>query len=190
MRPMTRPIDRRRLQLALCLATAAILAMSAPVAAAMYDSGTFEGSEVFAYDDCGFHVDGTSTSGGRYYNRIGAGPDAGAFFSHTKFWFREVHVPTNGGRTLVVEGNQLFQETRGTRIEGNIFEFEARVPGTITVSTLDGRVIQRDAGTIKQVYRVDTLGDDTPGGVDFEWISYSWAGPHPGETSDWCSLFG
>ena len=189
MRPTTRPLGRRRLWLALCLASMSGLALAAPVTATMPDSGTFEGNDAFSYDGCGFTVDASSAYGGRYYNRAGTGPDAGAFFSHTKFWFREIHVPRDGGQTLVVQGSQLYQDTRGTRIEGNVFEFEAVVPGTGRVSTLDGTVIQRDAGTIKQVYRIDTLGDETPGGTDFEMLSYTWSGPHPGETTDFCTLF-
>jgi hypothetical protein len=179
----------RRLRLAIVLASLAAVATSGQVSATLYDQGRYAGSDTFGYDDCGFQVDVASTFGGRYVTREGKNSDAGAFYAHNAFWWREVHVPQNGGRTLIISARMTFQETQGTRVSGSVFEFHAVNPGTITISDTSGNVLLRDAGVIKQVYRVDTLGDSTPGGVDFELLSYSWAGPHPGETTDICTLF-
>jgi hypothetical protein len=133
--------------------------------------------------------DATSTYGGNSNVRQGTGPDAGAFYAHNAFWWREIHVPQDGGRTLVIEARLASQETRGTRVAGNVFEFHAVNPRTITISDSSGRVLLRDAGVIKQVYTIGTLGDGTPGGTDFQMLSYAWSGPHPGETTDLCTLF-
>jgi hypothetical protein len=127
--------------------------------------------------------------GGRFYDRTGVGPDSGAFYSHNTFWAKEVDVPQNGGRTIVIDTRAVYQDTRGTRLDGNVFLFDARVPGTTTFALADGTVILRDAGVVKQVYTIDTLGDGTPGGDDFQMLSYTWAGPHPGEDADLCAMF-
>lgn len=189
MAMVTRHQFIRPLRVAALLATVALGAASAPVSATMYEHGSYEDTDSFSYDDCGFHVDVASSSGGRYSTRTGTGKDAGAFYSHNAFWWREVHVPSNGGRTLIISARQVFQETQGVRVSGNVFEFHARVPGTITVTDGSGNLVLRDAGVIKQVYRIDTLGDATPGGINFEMLSYTWSGPHPGETTDICTLF-
>lgn len=179
----------RRLRLAIVLASLAAITIPGLASATMYEKGTYTGSDSWGWDDCGFQVDVSSTFGGSYHTREGKNADAGAFFSFNNFWWREVHVPRDGGRTLVIEANQVFQETRGTRVSGTVFEFQAVVPGTITISDTSGSVLLRDRGVIKQDYRIDTLGDGTPGGTDFQMLSYSWAGPHPGETTDICTLF-
>ena len=180
---------RRRHWLALCLASMSGLALSAPAMATMHDSGAFEDHDAFSYDDCGFTVDASSVFGGRYHNRSGTGPDVGAFFSHTKFWFPgRSHVPRDGGRTLVVEGAQLSQDTpaRGSRVTSSSSGpwFPAR----------DGQYFGRQGHPAGR--RDDQAGlpdrhaqGRPPGRADFVMVSYSWAGPHPGETSDWCSLF-
>ena len=189
MRSIRGPL-RRRPAAALALGLAASLAAGAgPAAASVTERGTFSNSESFTWDDCGFDVDGTATVGGRFLIRAGSGPDASAFYAHTNFWSREEHVPSNGGRTVIIELRQLYQDTTGRRIEGNVFEFTAKVPGTRVARLEDGTVLFRDAGVITQRYRIDTGGDSTPGGTGFDLLDYSWSGPHPGETTDLCDLF-
>ena len=178
-----------RLRLAIVLASLAAITVPGLASATLYEQGRYEGADEWGWDDCGFHVDVSATFGGRYLTREGRNADAGAFFAHNTFWWREVHVPANGGRTLIMEARQVFQETQGTPVSGTIFEFHAVVPGTFTISDTDGNVLLRDSGVIKQVYRIDTLGDETPGGTDFEMLSYTWSGPQPSETTDPCELF-
>jgi hypothetical protein len=179
----------RRLRVAIALASLVAIMLPGQASATMYEQGTYAGSDSWEWDDCGFAVDASSTFGGRYHTREGKNADAGAFYSFNNFWWREVHVPRNGGRTLVIEANAVFNETQGTRVSGTVFEFHAVVPGMTTISDTSGNVLLRDRGVVKQVYRIDTLGDGTPGGTDFEMLSYTWSGPHPGETTDLCTLF-
>jgi hypothetical protein len=179
----------RRVAALLGVTTVAAGLMATPVAAQMYDQGTYAGTAAITWDDCGFSVETTVSFGGRFYDRTGIGPDSGAFYSHNTFWAQEVNVPQNGGRTIVVDTRAVYQDTRGTRLDGNVFLFDARVPGTTTFALADGTVILRDAGVVKQVYTIDTLGDDTPGGDDFQLLSYTFAGPHPSEDADLCAMF-
>jgi len=170
----------------------AVLALVAAstAAATKYDGGQYAGEDAYSYDDCGFWVDVAVSFSGTFHLRTGKGKDASAFFLHDNYAYREVHTRRDTGETFILRGNGVFQETKATRIEGNVFEFTSINAGQpFVVTDSDGNILVRDRGVIREVLQFDTLGDDTPGGEFVAAISFEWHGPHPGLDFDGCGLF-
>src|ERR687891_27785 len=93
------------------------------------------------------------------------------------------------GEWFLVRGDGVFNETKATRIEGNIFEFVSVEAGQpFVVEDSDGNVIIRDRGVIRRRILFDTEGDDVPGGIDIEFLSAEVHGPHPGFFTDFCDI--
>jgi len=164
------------------LATVLFLAsITQAFAGGLINRESYSGEYAFSYDDCGFWVDVASEFGGRAQFRVGTGPDDGAFFVHDNYWGREVHVRRGTTDSVVISGDGLFQETRGTRVEGTVFLFESVNAGQpFVVTDADGDVVLRDRGVIRQTLLFDTLGDDMPGGVVIAEVDLDIGGPHPG----------
>ena len=164
------------------LGVAACVAVgAAPAGATVVEKGHYSGTDSFSYSDCGFPIDVAAEFSGVFRIRQGKGKDASAFFLHDNFSYREVHTNRDTGEFFVVTGNGVFNETRATRVEGNIFDFnsiEAGQPFTVTDS--DGNVVLRDRGVARETLRFDTQGDNVPGGVPIAVLSFEAAGPHPG----------
>jgi hypothetical protein len=122
--------------------------------------------------------------------RVGKGEQETAFFAHDNFAFSETHTNPDGD-VLVISGNGLFQETRAVPLGGNLFAFNAVLAGQpLTVRDGEGNLVVRDRGVIRQTVIFDTLGDDTPGGIFVEQVSFEVAGPHDGLGFDTCSILG
>jgi hypothetical protein len=128
------------------------------------------------------HVEGLSQV------RVGKGEFATAFFAHDNFAFSETHTNPDGD-VLVISGNGLFQETRAVPLGDNQFAFSSRLAGQpFIVRDGDGNLVVRDRGVVRQTIIFDTLGDDTPGGIFVEDVSFEVAGPHDGLGFDTCSI--
>jgi hypothetical protein len=122
--------------------------------------------------------------------RVGKGQFESAFFAHDNFAFSETHTNPDG-EVLVISGNGLFQETRAVALGDNQFAFSSRLAGQpFTVRDGEGNLVVRDRGVIRQTVIFDTLGDDTPGGIFVEQLSFEVAGPHDGLGFDTCSILG
>jgi hypothetical protein len=180
---------RRRCAASLISAVIAIGVLSAPASAAVIDRERYEGSDSFTFDCGTFTVDGEATFSGMTMIRVGTGPDAGAFFVHDTYDVRVVQTNATTGRSIVITGSGVFQETRATRVEGTIFMFSSINSGQpFTVTDEAGEVLLRDRGTVRETILFDTLGDDVPGGEFIESVELSLAGPHPGFFVDTCDL--
>jgi hypothetical protein len=181
---------RSRLWVAITVGAVLALAAASTASATMYDRERYGGEGAYSYDDCGFWVDVTFTFSGTAHIRTGKGKDAGAFFAHDNYSFREVHTRRDTGETFILRANGVFQETNATRIEGNVFEFTSINAGQpFVVTDSDGNVLVRDRGVIRETILFDTLGDDTPGGEFIASIAFDVHGPHPGLSFDGCGLF-
>ena len=44
---------------------------------------------------------------------------------------------------------------------------------------MTGKVVSRDRGVLRETYLFDTLGDDTPGGLNLELLGLRVSRPHP-----------
>lgn len=184
---MRRP---RSIALALVIASLSTLALSGSASATVVFQEHYSGTDSFSYDDCGPTVDVEVTFSGVAHIRVGKGKDDSAFFAHDNYTYQEVHTSATGA-VLVISGNGLFQETRATRIEGDVFMFSSVNSGQVfTVTDDEGTVLIRDRGTIRETIVFDTLGDDVPGGIFIESVSFILAGPHPGFYFDLCSVLG
>ena len=150
----------------------------------------FHDEYAFSHDDCGWWVDGTGEVNGDFFVRIGKGDFAGAFYGHNNFDFSETHVRRTDGATITISANTLFQETKATHLEGNVYTFTSVVAGVqLKVAGGDGKTLLMDRGRITETIVFDTLGDDVPGGVFIESIDFRMAGKYPSVVTDYCSLF-
>jgi hypothetical protein len=177
-------------RVAALLAGLALATLAGPASATVVDRTHYAGTDAFSYDDCGFDVDATVEFGGTFQARAGKGDEAGAFFGHNQYWSREVDTRRSDGRTLVISANGVSQDTRAVHVEGSVFEFTSVNAGQpFVVSDASGRALMRDRGSIRETILFDTLGDDVPGGVFIDSVSFRVNGPHPGLSVDLCSLF-
>jgi hypothetical protein len=160
-----------------------------PAGATVIGQEHYSGTDSFSFDDCGFTLDVESTFHGHALLRVLAGGQA--FLATDKYWYEDVYTNPDTGGSFVIRGNALFHETKGTLVEGNIYEFvqiEAGQPFVVYDS--DGNVVVRDRGVIRSTILFDTLGDSQPGGELVEVLHTSVSGPHPGfaDDFDFCGL--
>jgi hypothetical protein len=165
----------------------ALAAVSA--GATIFEKARFTDEFSFAYDDCGFPVEVEGTATGQYRIRTGKRRTESAFFFRSTSSFREVHTNTETGEWFVVRGHSVFNEVKGTRVEGTIFKFVAIEAGQpFVVENSAGEVVLRDRGVIRFTTLFDTLGDDVPGGVEVAFLGADVRGPHPGFDADFCEI--
>jgi len=130
--------------------------------------------------DCGFAVEVTGSLDGEFILREGMNQDAGAFPVLNRIAFSDRWTNAETGEWFTIRGHAVFNEVGVARVEGSIFEFRAVEAGQpFVVEDSDGRVVERNSGSVHISYLFDTLGDDEPGG---EWIAdvdFRVAGPHP-----------
>ena len=176
--------------LSILAGSTAILLAVGSVSAAVIEAEHYAGTDAFSYTCGAVTVNVDVEFSGVAHFRVGKGPDAGAFFVHDNYEVREVHTASNG-EVLVIEADGLFQETKATRLSGNVFEFNSVNAGQpFIVHDGDGNLVLRDRGVIRETIVFDTLGDDTPGGTFIESVAFEVSGPHPGLLFDPCSLLG
>ena len=160
----------------------------APAAATVVERGFYTDSYSFTYDDCGFDVVVEGTASGHFRVRAGKGARDTAFFVNDNYAYTETHTNPATGAFLTIKGNAVFNEIKATRIEGNIFEFEAVEAGQpFVLYNSDGNLVARDRGAIQFHALFDTEGDDEPGGVLLEDLGADVHGPHPG-FDDFCGI--
>lgn len=171
-------------------AVAAVLVFGgAPAGATVVESGRYSDSYSFSYDDCGFDVLVEGTASGHFRIRAGKGKTDSAFFVNDNFSYTETHTNPDTGAFLTIKGNAVFNEIRATRLEGNIFEFEAVEAGQpFAVYDSAGNLVLRDRGSIHFHALFDTGGDDVPGGEFLEDLGADVHGPHPGFETDFCEI--
>jgi hypothetical protein len=169
---------------------ALVLAVAAPVAATQYERERYSWAADGSYE-CGEDnwIDWQAEGSGVFSLRAGTGPDEGAFFGHDNYHWDSIDTRRSDGLALLASGDGDFKETRATRIDGGVFQFWAVNAGTYVVRDGDGKVLARDRGSFSESIIFDTLGDDVPGGVFIEQVSFRVNGPHSGGI-DYCEYFG
>jgi hypothetical protein len=162
------------------LAAALVAASVAASAQATVRERFREVAEWSFVEDCGFPVRVTGSGTSLFIIREGKNKDEGAFPVLNRFEYNETWTNVITGRWFVIRGNVLFNEVEATHVEGSIFQFrfvEAGQP--FVVEDSDGRIVERNTGSVHGTFLFDTQGDDQPGG---EWITevvFRVAGPHP-----------
>ena len=181
-------MTRGLLGFAAVVATAMFFA-SAQALATVVEKGFYSDEPYsFSYDDCGFDVSVEGTASGHFRVRAGKGDAETAFFASDNYTYTETHTNVDTGAFLTITGNAVFNEVKATRVEGNIFRFEAVEAGQpFVLYDSDGNLVVRDRGSIRFFALFDTLGDDVPGGIFLEDLGADVHGPHPG-FEDFCEL--
>jgi len=175
----------------LCAVLMALLVATSSASAAVVGHEHYSGEDSFTYTCGEVLVEVEVQFSGVAHLRVGKGKFESAFFLHDNYTVSEVHTSEFG--TLFVHGNGLFQETRATPVPGfdSRFLFSSVNSGQVfTLTDVDGNVLARDRGTVRQTILFDTLGDNTPGGTFIADVDFELAGPHPGFFFDICSVLG
>jgi hypothetical protein len=163
------------------VALTASAALAAPASAVIFEKGSYREDVTEADEVCGIDVVRHTVERGIFRTRAGTGKRATAFFGHTAYHYVDTFTNPETGGSFSISGNGAFTETRAEPVGGTVFRFsdvEAGQP--FVLRDASGRVLLRDAGSIRTTYLFDTLGDAVPGGelimVERERVS----GPHPG----------
>lgn len=161
-----------------------LIALSAvPADATMYQkvqaySGTDPAQD---FTLCGLDVHEVFSFSGKVSIRAGTGDLAGAFFGHNNYSSVDTFTNIANGKFFTISANGLNQDVRATHVEGSIFEFVSHDVGQpYTVRDMSGAVVLRDRGSLSFTYLFDSGGDNVPGGIFLEDISFRASGPHPG----------
>ena len=131
-------------------------------------------------------VEGTDT--GHFRTRVGKGKTDTAFFINNNYSYHRTTHPTNaptpGARPLTATGNGVFNEIKATRVEGNIFEFEAVEAGEILrMYDSAGNLVPARHEAPSTVHALfDTGGDDVPGAKFIEDSAPTCTARTPGST--------
>jgi hypothetical protein len=183
-------MGKRSFLAATVLAVAAVVIFgTAPAGATIVDRGTYTDAYSFGYNDCGFDVSVEGTASGHFLIRAGKGRRDTAFFLNDNYSYVETHTNVDTGAFFTVKANAIFHEIKATRLEGNLFEFEAVEAGQpFAIYDSDGKLVLRDRGSIHHRAIFDTLGDDVVGGEFIEDLEPDVNGPHPGFESDLCTV--
>ena len=152
------------------------------------DRGFYSFDYEDGYDDCGFEVSIEGAASGHFRVRMGKGKKDQAFFASDNYSYEETHTNVDTGAFLTIKGNAVFNEIKASRVDGNIFEFEAVEAGQpFVLYDSDGNLVVRDRGSIHFHALFDTLGDSTPGAIFLEDLGADVHGPHPG-FEDFCAI--
>jgi hypothetical protein len=147
------------------LALSAAMAGAVPAQATVYAHGVFTEETHDRADECGLELWLDSVATVRFRTRTGTGDLDGAFFGQRNYEFTDTVTNLANGEFFTVEGHAIGKDVKGTRVDGNIFEFTWRNAGVpYLVRDGHGDVVLRDRGSLTTTYLIDTLGDDQPGG--------------------------
>jgi hypothetical protein len=184
---MARARTRRFAAVAVSAAAMTVLAGAPSNATVVERDHYFSQPYSFSHDECGFDVDVEGTSSGVFRTRAGKGKTDTAFFLHDNYSFVETQTNPETGAFVTVTANANFNELKARRVEGNVFEFTATEAGQFRMYDSDGALVARDRGSLRFRILFDTEGDDVPGGIFIEELSFDANGPHPG-LDDFCGL--
>jgi hypothetical protein len=160
-----------RATLALLVAMISTVALSSPADAALLERGTFDDSDSFTFDDCGFTVAVDERFVGWYTIGEGTKRTNGEFF-------RVHQMTTYSGTFTNVETGEYFTSAWHTNFremparivseDGPIVTYQTKDSGVWdTLRDSTGTVRYRSAGTLVFRYVFDTGGDGAPGGGEF-----------------------
>ena len=129
---------------------------------------------------CGVSVREDITGSGIFQVRVGKNRLTSAFFGIDNYETTSTLTNEANGNFVVIEGNGVVHDTKGTLVSGTIFKFTTIDAGqTFTIRDMTGQVVSRNRGVVKETYLFDTLGDETPGGLYLEQLGLLVSGPHP-----------
>jgi hypothetical protein len=186
----TRSRDGRRIASATVVAVLAGLMVAGSATATTAFRDRYSVDYAFSYSCGATEISVVGHAQGLFQVRVGKGRFATAFFAHDNYSYRETHTNPDGD-FLVISGDGLFQETRAVPLGNDLFAFSSHDSGRpFTVRDEDGNVLVRDRGTIRETIIFDTEGDDVPGGIFVEEVTFEVAGPHDGLGFDTCDILG
>lgn len=181
----------RRLTSAAMTAALLLLALAPGASATIRERTPYSFSDVIpaAYACSGVPVTITVEGSGTFIAREGKGKDDTAFFGHDVFRVTETHeLGGDPDDAFVITLWGTFQETRATRVSGNVFEFHAIVAIQADFRDDDGELLLRDRGVIRVGILFDTGGDDVIGGTFVDLLYERISGLRPSFETDFCTL--
>jgi hypothetical protein len=180
----------RKLALAVAIVAGSTFA-SGPAGAAPLTREHYSGTDSFAFEDCGFLIEGTTTYSGVFMLKQGRAGDPTPYlfdnYSHDI-----VYTNPATGAWFTLHGDGLFKDLHVVNVTGTIYRFESiEVGQPFVVRDSNGNVILRDRGRLLTTIEVDTLGDsdlDNDIFIDGSFELLADNGGHPGFFADFCQI--
>jgi hypothetical protein len=162
------------------LAAVVVMACAVPAQATVIAHDHYSFSESFPDVICGVSVRHDFVVSGVAHVRVGKGALDTLFFRIDNYQGTDTLTNEANGNFVLIEHNGIVHDTKGTHVEGSIFEATTIHSGQpIRIRDMTGRIVARERGVIRETYLFDTLGDHTPGGLFLETLSVQVSGPHP-----------
>lgn len=181
-------------------ATGALIAgvAAVPASARPVETGAFDESSSYTFDDCGYPIEAEERLWGRYTIKDSRRSTDGQFFYfQQQASFEGTFSNPANGKTSSVEWHTTFKELQAEVVDeyhdedGHhlIIVWRTHETGPFDVwRDSDGKVAYRATGNLVWEYTGDFVIDDAPGGVEFLGEELVRAAGRWGEP-DYCALF-
>jgi hypothetical protein len=155
---------------AVAAVVAGVAAVAAPpVAAGQLESGSFDFSENYDHEECGFPLAFEDSIKGKYMISKGTAQTGGQFFRlKQRVAFTSTVTNPATGKFFTETWRVSFRELPAKLVEGEdgVVTYQAKESGQWDIfRDSDGKVVYRNVGNVVWRYKFDTLGDSQPGGV-------------------------
>ena len=138
-----------------------LLLMLGGTAAARQDSrDRYTWSDGGSYQCDGAWVDWTAGGSGTLTIREGTRARAGMVFAHDTYQWGATDVRRSDGASVHWSGRGNTREIQARHVAGSIYEVTSVDAGQVVVTDDDGDVLARSAGSVREVFRIDTATDE------------------------------
>jgi hypothetical protein len=153
---------------ALAVAATALGGVAAPAAAAPLERGSFEFSDSYTFDDCGFEVAVEESISGRYVIKGSTPKTDGQYFTlQQQARYHATYTNVETGESASQDWWTTFKEmpARIVSDDGPVVVYRTHETGVWDViRDSSGAVVYRSVGNLVMEYEFDTQGDSAPGG--------------------------
>lgn len=171
----------KRTVIGLVAAALVAVAVAATAQATIYEKYRYADEWSFATDECGFDIQVTGSASGTFVLREGKNKQEGVFPYVSQYKYSETWTNTHTGEWFAIHGNGVFNEVKATPLGDGTFLFQSVDAGQpFVVEDSDGKVVERNRGSVRGSFLFDPEDDDMPGGIYVEYFEPRINGPHPG----------
>lgn len=165
--------------------------VAGPAGAAPLERVHYSGSDSFAFEDCGFLIEATSTFSGLFMIKEGRHGDATPYLFHN-YASEAVFTNPATGASFSLQSEGLIMDLHIVNVEGTVYRVESMEAGQpFVIRDSEGNVVIRDRGRLLTGFTVDTLGDDDHDNdifIDGSFELLADNGRHPGFYMDFCDI--
>ena len=172
-----------RVTVAATLGVMLMIAAVAPAAARQESRDRYSWSDAGTYAcGAGNPIDWTAGGTGLLTIREGTGRQTGMVFAHDTYQWHATDTRLSDGASVHFVGHGTTREIQARHVAGTVYELTSVDSGNLVVTDDAGTVLSRNAGSVREVFRIDTATDEITS------VSVRINGPHSG--IDTCSVLG